>query len=158
MEEKELMRTFTDVYFKTMKDMTTILQTATAPFNMSFEQYQIMRDVAHKRADSLTELVKLRGVTKPAIARQLRALRSLNYVRQKVSDSDRRRHVLSLTRKGKQVEQEVEDNMEDRLSTVMLALGSDDIQTLQALLNKLDEKVLQPVKQTQKSTQDPSNG
>ncbi|WP_155287053.1 MarR family winged helix-turn-helix transcriptional regulator [Lacticaseibacillus zhaodongensis] len=154
MEDKELMSSFTDVYFKTMKDMTTILQAATAPYKVSFEQYQIMRDVAHKNATSLTELVKLRGVTKPAIARQLRTLRSLNYMRQKVADEDRRRHVLSLTRSGQQVEKQIETNMDGRLSTLLLALGPDDIQTLKQLLTQLDVKVLEPVRATQKSAQD----
>lgn len=142
MNNSELINSFTDIYFKTMKGMTTLLQTATTDFQVSFEQYQIMRDIAQNKATNLTELVAQRGVTKPAIARQLRALRSLGYLTQDIATDDRRKHILHLTDQGANVETQIEQALQASLSRLVEQIGRDNLHELIRILERLDERVL----------------
>nr|WP_225354288.1 helix-turn-helix domain-containing protein [Lacticaseibacillus saniviri] len=66
-------------------------------YQLSFEQYQILYDVANADKITLMDIVNRRGVTKPAIARQIKILRSYGFLRQEIDESDRRRHFLYLT-------------------------------------------------------------
>lgn len=144
MNNSELTNVFTDIYFKTMKSMTTLLQAATTEFKVSFEQYQIMRDIAHRQATSLTDLVARRGVTKPAIARQLRILRTEGYVSQDISPDDRRKHILRLTEKGASVEHHVETHLHASFDNLITKAGRDNLTELTRILKYMDEKVLTP--------------
>lgn len=83
MNTDQAMTAFIDSYFHAVKGFTAALQAAVSPYKISFEQYQIMRDIATGRIETLTDIVKLRGVTKPAIARQIGSLLRLGYVQQK---------------------------------------------------------------------------
>lgn len=146
MNSNQLSNAFTDIYFKTTKGMANLLQTATAEFHVSFEQYQILRDIAHNRASNLTELVQLRGVTKPAIARQLRTLRSLEYINQTTATADHRRHVLSLTSSGAQVEKQIETALNSSFDQLIGAIGEGEVQTLTTILEHINKEVLEPTR------------
>jgi DNA-binding MarR family transcriptional regulator len=146
MNSNQLTNAFTDIYFKTTKGMANLLQSATAEFHVSFEQYQILRDIAHQRASNLTELVQLRGVTKPAIARQLRTLRSLEYINQTTASADHRRHVLSLTRAGAAVEKQIESALDGSFDHLVAAIGEDEVQTLTTILEHINDNLLQPTR------------
>lgn len=146
MNSNQLSNAFTDIYFKTTKGMANLLQNATAEFHVSFEQYQILRDIAHKRASNLTELVQLRGVTKPAIARQLRTLRSLEYINQTTATADHRRHVLSLTTNGVRVEKQIETALNRSFDELIGAIGEGEVQTLTTILEHINNDVLQPMR------------
>lgn len=150
MDSEKFSTAFTDVYLKTTKSLTALLQAATTEYHTSFEQYQILHDIAHKRATNLTDLVRLRGVTKPAIARQLRTLRNLGYITQTTSTADRRRHLLSLTDKGKRVEKAVAEQMTDSFEKLLLQVGEDDLSSLVSILDKIDTTVLEPLRETSK--------
>lgn len=147
MNSNQLANAFTDIYFKTTKGMSSLLQTETAEFHVSFEQYQILRDIAHERASNLTELVQLRGVTKPAIARQLRTLRSLDYINQTTAVTDHRRHVLSLTSTGRQVERQIEATLTTAFEQLSATIGTDELHTLITILDHIDDEVLQPTRE-----------
>jgi DNA-binding MarR family transcriptional regulator len=146
MDTNKLMTAFVDVYFKTMKDLNLNLQASMSAYQVSFEQYQILRDIATGRVSNLTEIVRLRGVTKPAIARQLRTLRNLNYITQETAESDRRRHVLKLTPLGEQTEVKITATVTEQFNQFVQAVGADKVEQLRQLLATVDAAYLEPVK------------
>ncbi|KRM55904.1 MarR family winged helix-turn-helix transcriptional regulator [Lacticaseibacillus sharpeae] len=146
METNKLMTEFIDVYFKTMKDLNLTLQASMAQYQVSFEQYQILRDIANERVSNLTDIVRLRGVTKPAIARQLRTLRNLDYISQTTAEADRRRHVLKLTPAGKTTEREITQTVNAKFNRFVETIGPDKVDELRALLATIDQDYLEPEK------------
>ncbi|WP_127848467.1 MarR family winged helix-turn-helix transcriptional regulator [Lacticaseibacillus hulanensis] len=146
METNELMNAFIDVYFKTMKDLNLTLQASMATYQVSFEQYQILRDIATNRVSNLTDIVRLRGVTKPAIARQLRTLRNLDYISQTTAENDRRRHILKLTTVGARIEREITATVSEFFEQFVDAVGADKVETLRQLLATIDADYLEPAK------------
>lgn len=146
MEKNQLMTTFIDDYYKTMKDLNFNFQASMAKYQVSFEQYQILRDLANHRAGNLTDIVRLRGVTKPAIARQLRALRNLDYISQTTSTTDRRRNVLKLTATGAKIERDISATVSAEFGRLTAAVGTDKIHELQQLLAFIDTNYLQPAR------------
>ena len=104
MEEQRLRREFINIYFTTIKHIETEISKPLTQFRLSFEQYQILNDLATHEVATLTDIVAKRQVTKPAIARQLRVLRDLGYVTQASDNGDHRRRLLQLTPLGKRVE------------------------------------------------------
>lgn len=146
METNELMNAFIDVYFKTMKDLNLTLQASMATYQVSFEQYQILRDIATNRVSNLTDIVRLRGVTKPAIARQLRTLRNLDYISQTTAENDRRRHILKLTTVGARIEREITATVSEFFEQFVDAVGADKVETLRQLLATIDADYLELAK------------
>ncbi len=146
METNQLMTMFIDTYSKTLKDLNLVLQSSMATYQVSFEQYQILRDIANERVTNLTDIVRLRGVTKPAIARQLRTLRDLDYVTQKTATHDRRQHVLNLTAAGRQVEHDITDDVNQLFDQFVAAVGIDKVTELRDLLDLVDTNYLTKIK------------
>lgn len=141
MNESELLPAFINVYFSTVKNIDTMISKPLAQFRLSFEQYQIMYDIAHSPEISLTDIVKKRGVTKPAIARQLRVLRDLGYVSQKLAPDDHRRHILTLTPLGKQIEKKADAATKTEFQRWVATLGTQKMETLLDLFNEIGEKL-----------------
>ncbi|WP_203663093.1 MarR family winged helix-turn-helix transcriptional regulator [Lacticaseibacillus sp. 53-4] len=136
MNEKALRAGFIDIYFSLIKHVEADLSRPLEDFKLSFEQYQIMTDLASNEATTLTDIVKRRKVTKPAIARQLRVLRDLGYVSQTTAKDDRRRRLLQLTPLGKRVEAEAIKASNAAFDQWVQILGKDK---LLALLNMLQD-------------------
>ncbi|WP_179394398.1 MarR family winged helix-turn-helix transcriptional regulator [Lacticaseibacillus absianus] len=136
MDRDSLLAGFIDVYFGSIKNVETLISRPVAEYRLSFEQYQILHDIAHNQVTSLTEIVQRRGVTKPAIARQLGMLRSLGYVTQTVSPQDKRRHILMLTPAGRRAEKAAEQAAQAEFDRWIEVLGQAKLETL---LNMLEE-------------------
>lgn len=141
MAADSLLPAFIDVYFSTIKNIDSVISRPMSEYRLSFEQYQILYDIAHTETLSLTDIVKKRGVTKPAIARQLRVLRDLGYVSQKIAGDDRRRHILALTPLGKRVEQQAGEAARAAFDDWVGRLGEDKMKALLSLLKEVGDKI-----------------
>lgn len=141
MAADSLLPAFIDVYFSTIKNIDSVISRPMSEYRLSFEQYQILYDIAHTETLSLTDIVKKRGVTKPAIARQLRVLRDLGYVSQKIAGDDRRRHILALTPLGKRVEQQAGEAARSAFDDWVDRLGEDKMKALLSLLKEVGDKI-----------------
>jgi len=144
MTNETLLAAFIETYFSTMKNINDLISRPMAAYKLSFEQYQILHDIAQSDEISLTDIVKKRRVTKPAIARQLRVLRDLNYIHQEQSQQDRRRFLLHLTPSGVRVEQAVTHAAAEQFNHWVNILGTDKAEQLLALLNEVGAKLMQP--------------
>ncbi|WP_056969157.1 MarR family winged helix-turn-helix transcriptional regulator [Lacticaseibacillus thailandensis] len=138
MNTDQAMTAFIDSYFHAVKGFTAALQAAVSPYKISFEQYQIMRDIATGRIETLTDIVKLRGVTKPAIARQIGSLLRLGYVQQKTAQADHRRRLLALTHTGANVEQTITTSARRRFQAITRHMGATPLAELTTLLGQLN--------------------
>lgn len=134
MDEKALRAGFIEIYFSLIKRVEADLSRPLEKFKLSFEQYQILTDLATNDATSLTEIVARRHVTKPAIARQLRVLRDLGYVSQTTGKTDRRRRVLKLTPLGKRVEAQATEASYAAFDEWVALLGKDKLLSLLQML------------------------
>lgn len=143
MERSALLNGFIDVYFGSLKNIETLVSRPMAEFRLSFEQYQILHDLAHTEVTSMTEIVRRRGVTKPAIARQLGVLRDLGYISQKVAANDHRRHVLALTPAGRRAERMAEEAAEKEFDRWIDVLGKDKLTALLGMLEEASTKLFQ---------------
>ncbi|WP_204122576.1 MarR family winged helix-turn-helix transcriptional regulator [Lacticaseibacillus mingshuiensis] len=141
MAETSLLPAFIDVYFSTIKNTDARISRPMAKYRLSFEQYEILYDVAHLPAVSLTDIVKKRGVTKPAIARQLKVLRDLGYLTQKLAPDDHRRHILTLTPMGKRVAAEAEVAVEEEFARWVEVMGEAKLNELLGLLKETGTKL-----------------
>ncbi|WP_262316327.1 MarR family winged helix-turn-helix transcriptional regulator [Lacticaseibacillus parakribbianus] len=141
MDKDSLLAGFIDVYFGSIKNVETLISRPVAEYRLSFEQYQIMHDLAHNQVTSLTEIVQRRGVTKPAIARQLSVLRELGYVTQKVAPDDHRRHILALTPSGRRTEKEAEAASIAEFDRWVAVLGEEKLEALLRMLEEASAKL-----------------
>ncbi|WP_225046791.1 MarR family winged helix-turn-helix transcriptional regulator [Lacticaseibacillus kribbianus] len=144
MNRDSLLAGFIDVYFGSIKNVETLISRPVAQYRLSFEQYQIMHDLAHNEVSSLTEIVQRRGVTKPAIARQLSVLRELGYVTQKVAPDDHRRHILTLTPSGRRTEKEAEAASGAEFDRWIPVLGEEKLEALLKMLEEASTKLFEP--------------
>lgn len=144
MNTDQAMSAFIDSYFRAVKGFTAALQAAVSPYQISFEQYQIMRDIAMERVQTLTDIVKLRGVTKPAIARQISSLLRLGYVEQNTANEDHRRRLLHLTTTGADVERIITANARERFQIITQHMGDGELAQLTELLAQLNAALETP--------------
>ncbi|MDE3281777.1 MarR family winged helix-turn-helix transcriptional regulator [Lacticaseibacillus parahuelsenbergensis] len=144
MTDKPLLEAYVDAYFSTFKNINELISEPMAQYHLSFEQYRILSDIANDPTISLTAIVAKRGVTKPAVARQIRVLRNLNYVTQSKFEADRRRNTLQLTPLGKRVEAAITKEASERFNEWVNALGVRKAKQFVKLLNEIGAKVIQP--------------
>lgn len=151
MTDKPLLEAYVDAYFSTFKNINELISEPMAAYHLSFEQYRILSDIANDPEISLTAIVNKRGVTKPAVARQLRVLRNLNYVTQSKFKADRRRNMLQLTPLGKQVEAAITKNANEQFNEWVAALGERKAKQFVKLLNEIGSKVIRPQQAAKKN-------
>jgi len=151
MTNEQLLMAFIDTYFTTLKNINDLISKPMSEYQLSFEQYQILYDVANADKITLMDIVNRRGVTKPAIARQIKILRSYGFLRQEIDESDRRRHFLYLTPTGKEVEKKLTKSAAQQFSSWVHVLGNDKAEQLLALLNEVGDKIIKPTPSNVKS-------
>ncbi len=106
-----------------------------------FWTLKMIRDAALKSEDkcgiyvsTIAEHVK---VTPSAISRMLKGLEEKELIERRVNKNDRRNTYVTLTRKGEEVTQKVENQMNEFTQNVMLTIGEEDSKMLIKLFNKL---------------------
>ena len=87
MAQSDMMAEFIGVYMSSLKNLEKLISQPTSAYGISFEQWLIMSAVAHSRTPlTLTEIAAERGVTKGAVARQLKPLFEKEYLQQVTDD------------------------------------------------------------------------
>ena len=150
MEEQRLRREFINIYFTTIKHIETEISKPLIQFRLSFEQYQILNDLATHEVATLTDIVAKRHVTKPAIAGQLRVLRDLGYVTQASDNGDHRRRLLQLTPLGKRVEAQASALSKAEFDRWVAIMGEQKLLDLLTMLQTASELLLDTPAQTTK--------
>lgn len=124
----ELLEQYIDAYLVYLKYLGDIIARSAARFNLSFEQYLIIREIARRDKVTLTDIVDERNVTRAAVSRQIKVLLKRNYVYQEADIHDRRRMFLHLTPDGKEAERVISKRMRDRFNGWIDNFGTERIE------------------------------
>lgn len=115
-------------------------------FGLSGSQWGVLRVVhrAERNGEEgvgLGDLVKRMLVTPPAITGVVNRLERANLVVRRVTTSDRRARVVSLTETGRKLVARVLERHRHRVHRVMAGLTNEDIEHLSRLLKQLNHHV-----------------
>ncbi|MFD1319304.1 MarR family winged helix-turn-helix transcriptional regulator [Loigolactobacillus zhaoyuanensis] len=137
-----LLEDYIDVYMSGFKYISDLVSEPTKEFNLSFEQFLIMRDIAAGQQVAMSDIAIKRGVTKAAISRQIRVMLELHYIEQERDASDRRRLYLRLTDEGQKVAQAINHAIHQRFHGWVALFGEDEAQELLRLMQKVSTKII----------------
>lgn len=124
----ELLEQYIDAYLVYLKYLGDMIAKTAGKFNLSFEQYLIIREIARKDKVTLTDIVDERNVTRAAVSRQIKMLLKRNYIYQEPDVHDRRRMFLHLTPDGKEAERIIGKRMRERFNGWIDAFGTERIE------------------------------
>ncbi len=130
MEVQQLLDEYIDVYIKSLKYLDTFVSEPAMEYNLSFEQYLILHDIAEKANVTLARIADKRGVTRSAISRQIKVLLNLDYIYQQRDEKDHRRQYLHLTPRGRQIEEIVTKKARSRFGSWVDIFGEEKAESL----------------------------
>lgn len=139
MERAQLLDEYIDVYMKSLKYLDSFVSEPAMKYNLSFEQYLIMHDIAQQSHVTLARIADKRGVTRSAISRQIKVLLKLDYIYQQRDEKDHRRQFLRLTPRGSKIEAILAKAAEDRFSGWIDIFGEDRAMDLLQFIREFSE-------------------
>jgi DNA-binding MarR family transcriptional regulator len=142
----ELLTEYIDAYLTTLKYLDEVVSEPAEEFDLSFEQYLIMRSIAEHEGMTLTDFVEIRHVTRAAVSRQIKMLLKKGFIYQKVDDNDRRRQFLHLTTRGREVESVVRARVERRFDGWVEAFGEEKARIVLDFIHQFESKVVSKTK------------
>jgi DNA-binding MarR family transcriptional regulator len=137
-----LLEAYIDVYMSGFKYISDLVSEPTKEFNLSFEQYLIMRDIAAGQQVAMSDIATKRGVTKAAISRQIRVMLEHHYIEQERDAADRRRLYLRLTPEGQKVALSINQAIHQRFHGWIALFGEEEAQELLRLMRKVSTKII----------------
>jgi len=102
----------------------------------------------------LMDIAEQRGVTRSAISRQIKVLLKHKYVYQKADPLDRRRLFLHLTKSGKAVEEEINENVALRFSGWVNIFGEDKASEILDFIEEFDNRIVREEAKKKKVAQE----
>lgn len=142
----ELLEQYIDAYLVYLKYLGDIIAHSAARFNLSFEQYLIIREIARREKVTLTDIVDERNVTRAAVSRQIKVLLKRNYIFQEADVHDRRRMFLHLTTDGKEAERVISKRIRDRFNGWIDVFGTERAEDILEFIMDFGELVTKEVK------------
>lgn len=139
---QQLLNEAIDLYMSTLKSIDSFVSEPAAEFQLSFEQYLILHDVATRQDVMLMAIAARRHVTRSAISRQIKVLLKNKYIYQRADPKDRRRLFLRLTKQGKHVENEIRTRVEARFASWLDIFGTEQATNIIHFGKEFGEKVI----------------
>jgi DNA-binding MarR family transcriptional regulator len=85
--------------------------------------HRVLHFVGYNPGLSIAELLEILQVTKQSLARILRDLIDMDYIRQEIGDEDRRKRLLYLSKKGRELHKELLAPQINRFANVLQTIG-----------------------------------
>ncbi|MDK1727261.1 MarR family transcriptional regulator [Dellaglioa algida] len=142
MTTTKLMEDYIDMYLGTFKYVEGFISQPTSEYDLSFEQFLILKDIQNTENISMVDIAKKRNVSRSAIARQLNVLKQLQYIYQEQDTIDRRRINLRLSDQGAKVERVVTESIKKRFDTWVDVLGEGKVVDLLGLMREFGQKIM----------------
>ncbi|KRK99483.1 regulatory protein MarR [Secundilactobacillus odoratitofui DSM 19909 = JCM 15043] len=139
MKRSQLLDEYIDVYIKSLKYLDSFVSEPAMKYNLSFEQYLILHDIAQKTNVTLARIADTRGVTRSAISRQIKVLLKLDYIYQQRDEKDHRRQYLHLTPRGRQIEEILARVATDRFGSWIDIFGEDKAVSLLEFIREFSD-------------------
>ncbi|TYC46016.1 MarR family winged helix-turn-helix transcriptional regulator [Leuconostoc litchii] len=145
MENYELLNDFIDVYMSALKNLEKLISQPTSEYGASFEQWLIMAAIANSNQPlTMTEIARDRGVTKGAVARQLKPLFDCGYLKHLSDHKDHRRVLLMLTDEGLIIEKQMTSKVQHRFNKWLDIFGLEAGQDFLVTLKRFQELIVLP--------------
>lgn len=142
-DERQVFDAFINSYLFSLKYLQDFLSAPAEKYGVSFDQFIIMHEISEAKDDmTLMELSKAHRVSRSAISRQISGLLDSKYVSQKTDANDRRRRILTLTSRGKQVEDELFKEGLQRAHDSLNIFGADRLSTMLTFINEFTQEVI----------------
>lgn len=142
-DERQVFDAFINSYLFSLKYLQDFLSAPAEKYGVSFDQFLIMHEISEAKDDmTLMELLKAHRVSRSAISRQISGLLDSKYVSQKTDANDRRRRILTLTSRGKQVEDELFKEGLQRAHDSLNIFGADRLSTMLTFINDFTQEVI----------------
>ncbi|WP_260160616.1 MarR family winged helix-turn-helix transcriptional regulator [Latilactobacillus curvatus] len=142
MKDSQLLDEYVELYMSAIKYVEDLVSEPTQAYQLSFEQYLIMKEIADDNSVSLIDIAKKRGVTRGAISRQIRVLLKLDYITQEIDPDDRRRLILNLTPSGQKTVEELNPKIHNRFTSWMETFGEENAKQMLDLMNEFRHKIM----------------
>lgn len=141
--EDQLLDKAINIYLTGLKGIESFISEPASEYNLSFEQFLILRKIINHPNIKLMDIVEQRQVTRSAVSRQLKVLFQQKYVEQKADPADRRRMFLVANKKGKDVESEIWQRINHRFANWVQIYGEDRADQFLILFEDFNQQIIQ---------------
>ncbi len=129
-----------ELLFYAYRDFTTECDAILATYGFGRAHHRVIYFVARSPAISVAELLSILRITKQSLSRVLSQLVREGFVSVEKAQTDRRRRLLSLTEKGKELERRLSEVQRARIGEAYRAAGGDAVEGYRkVLLGIIDE-------------------
>ncbi|MDO4902878.1 MAG: MarR family transcriptional regulator [Limosilactobacillus sp.] len=142
-ESDRLLNQAIDVYLTGLRGLEAFVSEPSAVYSLSFGQYLILEMITNRPGVGLYDIAKERNVTRSAVTRQMKTLVDKGYVIQDPDPKDRRRQILVVTSKGKEVEQKITESVRKRFASWVKVYGAERGKQLLDLLTEFNQQIIQ---------------
>ena len=115
-----------------------ILKVATEEFNITVEQFHILRRIRRGR-DSVSQISEAKHISRPAISRSVDALANKGYITRTQNPQDRRHVQLSLTEEGEALVDAIFGNVSQWMGEQLSTLGEDELEEISRAVRNLKQ-------------------
>ncbi|MBB1080311.1 MarR family transcriptional regulator [Limosilactobacillus sp. STM2_1] len=141
--EDQLLDKAINIYLTGLKGLESFISEPASEYNLSFEQFLILRMIISHPNIKLMDIAEQRQVTRSAVSRQLKILFRQAYVEQKADPADRRRMFLIATAKGVAVETKIWQKITQRFSKWVQIYGKDRADQFLTLFEDFNQQIIQ---------------
>ena len=140
LREEEL-RQGMELLFFAYRDFTAEPDQILARFGFGRAHHRAIYFVGRHPSITVSELLAILGITKQSLSRVLGQLVREGFIEQRTDRQDRRRRLLDLTEKGRDLERQLSENQRQRMARAYRAAGAESVEGFRRVLrNLIDEK------------------
>ena len=140
LREEEL-RQGMELLFFAYRDFTAEPDQILARFGFGRAHHRAIYFVGRHPSITVSELLAILGITKQSLSRVLGQLVREGFIMQRTDRQDRRRRLLELTEKGRDLERQLSENQRRRMARAYRAAGAESVEGFRRVLrNLIDEK------------------
>ena len=141
--EDQLLDKAINIYLTGLKGIESFISEPASEYNLSFEQFLILRKIINHPNIKLMDIAEQRQVTRSAVSRQLKVLFQQGYVEQKADPADRRRMFLVATKKGRDVERKIWQRINYRFANCVQIYGEERADQFLTLFEDFNQQIIQ---------------
>ncbi len=140
LREEEL-RQGIELLFFAYRDFTAEPDQILARYSFGRAHHRVIYFVGRHPGIAVSELLEILGITKQSLSRVLGQLVRQGFVTQRADRRDRRRRLLDLTERGRDLERQLSENQRRRMARAYRNAGAESVQGFRTVLrNLMDER------------------
>lgn len=125
----------------TSQEMRYFAERVLKPFNLTLEQFHLLKNVSPESGLTQRELCENAGKTPANLSRMLDRMESKLLVVRRENPVDRRASLVFLTNKGQELINEVLDGLESFSAQLTEGIHANDLQIVRKALAKMDDNI-----------------